>query len=204
MIWTRLVVSLLFFIGMNSPLESLEGPKEIKSVNTHQYPLEPPEAIRRPIEEVFEEIESLQTQVSNEEVQPVDLIEPVPEHNVCDPDANFASWMDYRTITNTASTQYQLQTTAETTGEGLRQVNGLTLIAINSRYGAVGDVLKITFEDGHIEDFMIGDIKAHTDGCSQLGGNGRNSIIEIIVDSNLIDTRPGEILKYSKKLVSIR
>lgn len=202
-----MVVGTLIIVGMYSPTEPLEELNELMSVNTHDYFLEPTGELRRPIMEVFEEIEITQAIVVIEEVEPVALIEPVPEpkpaRNVCDPDADFASWMDYRSITNTNSLQYSLQATAETTGEGLRQVNGLTLIAINTRYGAVGDVLTLTFEDGSMERVMIGDLKAHTDGCSQPAGNGRNSIIEIIVDSNLINKGPGEIIRYSKKISNI-
>lgn len=145
-----------------------------------------------------------------EELPPTSLKEPIKSDikqvwreymPVCDLKADFASYMDYRAITN--SKQFDVQQLAITNEKGYRIYNDRVLIAIHSQYGKVGDELIITFADDTEHRFIIGDIKANTE-CSHYVNGSRSSLIEIIVDSKLIaDRNLGEIRKYSQRVIKI-
>lgn len=149
-----------------------------------------PKVIERPTEPIIRVVQA-------------ELIQPTKEYMpVCDT-SSFASYMDYRTITNTASQQYKLQQIADTNSKGYRQVGDRVMIAIHSRYGSVGDYLTITFIDGSKVDVIIGDIKAGTD-CSHYVNENESSVIEVIVDTTAIAERQlGKIVEYSKIVKTI-
>lgn len=121
------------------------------------------------------------------------------ELSVCD-SSSFASYEDYRLLTRYK--QYDLQQLAVTNERGYRTFENKTMIAISSQYGKVGDTLKIYFENGRAERFVIGDIKAVE--CSHYVNESETSLIEIIVDSNIIkDKHLGKIKEYSYKIIKI-
>ena len=106
---------------------------------------------------------------------------------VPDIDTDFKSYMDYRCITDTHSTQYRLQQDAETDENGLRTYHGRYMVALGTYYGEVGDELTITLDSGECFDVVIGDIKADcdTDKTNRYHpmANGGGNVIEFIVDT---------------------
>ena len=106
-----------------------------------------------------------------------------------DADGQFKTFMDYKTITDQTSTQWQMQQEAETNDDGLRILNDKYMVAMGTYYAEeCGKEFRITLEGGEQIDVIIGDIKdnAHTDINNQyipMNGN----IIEFIVDTAKLD-----------------
>lgn len=112
------------------------------------------------------------------------LIFSVPE----DIDTDFKAYMDYRTITNTRSPQYKLQSQAWTDDNGLRKVDDYYLVAMGSYYSStVGDCFEITLDTGESFKVMIGDCKADKDtdilNMYHPMNNNKGNVIEFIVDT---------------------
>lgn len=89
--------------------------------------------------------------------------------------------MDFRTITDTSSKQYELQEKSVTNEKGFRTYQGRKLIAI-ANY-EVGTYLDLKLDDDTVIKVIVGDIKANT---SCLHGDG--SLIEFIVDTNIMNS----------------
>lgn len=98
--------------------------------------------------------------------------------------------MDYRTITNKNSIQYQMQTQAYTDTDGFRIYDNCYMVAVGTAYAKeCGVKLDITLEDGTILHCITGDIKsdAHTDSTNRYILHNGN-IVEFIVDTKKIST----------------
>lgn len=119
------------------------------------------------------------TMVEDPETQEVIPEVQTETHAVCNPNATFKSYMDYRTITNTASPQYQLQQLA-TSENGIRYIDDRMMIAI-ANY-KVGDKLDLTLSSGIVLKVIVGDVKGST-SCIHPDG----SLFEIIVDKYEMD-----------------
>lgn len=104
-------------------------------------------------------------------------------------DNGFKSYMDYRAITNTGSKQYTLQYSGAYTSSGYRMYDGNYMVALGSRFGAVGSKGMVTFSDGSSIPIIIGDIKAdaHTDSSNTYHLSD-GSVIEFIVDTGSISS----------------
>lgn len=181
--------------GIVTPNDDLPPPRATLRIDTPLF-----EELRGfELEDVVVEPKEIETQ---EEIKKVNIYKSM---EVCYKGVNWATYMDYRAITNTRSKQYELQQKAVTNNKGYRSVGGLVLIAVHSRYGKVGDQLQITFGDGSKENFVIGDIKSSKQTtCAHSVGNGEYSLLEVIVDTNIItDKRLGKILDYSKVINNI-
>lgn len=103
-------------------------------------------------------------------------------------DTSFKTYMDYRTITDRKSAQWQLQQQAKTNENGFRMIDGKYLIAIGTYYSyKCGDEYRITLEDGTVFEAIIGDIKdpRHTNRTNQYVPlkDGKGNVIEFIVDT---------------------
>lgn len=101
--------------------------------------------------------------------------------------------MDYRTITDTSSAQYQLQEDAWTDDNGFRRAaDGSYLIALGTYYTSeeCGKRFSIVLEDGLVLDCLVGDIKAdcHTDETNRFRevNEELGCILEFIVDVDKI------------------
>lgn len=98
----------------------------------------------------------------------------------------FKTYMDYRTITNKATKQWEMQQEATTDSTGLRIHNGRYMVAVGSYYAKqVGVELRITLDSGKTFTAVVGDLKQdrHTDSRNQfVPANG--NIVEFIVDVN--------------------
>lgn len=97
----------------------------------------------------------------------------------------FKSYMDYRTITNQSSKQWELQQQAETDEEGFRKYDGKYMVAVGSYYAKeCGKELEITLDSGIVIEAIVSDLKQdrHTDESNMFVPKNGN-IVEFIVDT---------------------
>lgn len=100
-------------------------------------------------------------------------------------DTSMKTYMDYKAITNTASTQYQIQQDCYTDGDGLRRYKGDEyVVAVGSKIADVGDYITVELDTGEVLDCIVGDSKG--DRWYHLCGKGHN-IVEFIVDVDTLD-----------------
>ena len=95
------------------------------------------------------------------------------------------TFMDYRTITSTTSDQYALQQDAVTNELGLRELDGRYMVAMGTYYGTVGDIFRITMENGSVFEVIMGDVKsdANTDETKR---HRNGNVLEFIVDGDYL------------------
>lgn len=108
-----------------------------------------------------------------------------------DIDNSFKGFMDYRTISDTSSVQWDLQQLAYTDENGMRKIGDDYCIALGTYYAKnCGDRFEIVLDTGLTFTAIVGDIKAdsHTDYKNQYVpmGYGFGNIIEFIVDNDKI------------------
>lgn len=116
----------------------------------------------------------------------------------------FKTWMDYRTITDKSSPQYNLVNNVTnnwiyTDEEGFLRAIGETdlgipedyyVIALGSYYGTtITNKYKITTDTGRVFYGILGDQKAdiHTNSTKQYAKN--NDVVEFIVDSRILNKK---------------
>lgn len=113
-------------------------------------------------------------------------------------DSTFKTYMDYRTITDTGSAQYQyIQRWGWSDYEGFLRADGETdlgiddnyyMIALGSYYGTeIGTKYRITTDTGKIFYGVLCDQKAdrHTNSTHQYAGN--NDVVEFLVDTRKLN-----------------
>lgn len=113
-------------------------------------------------------------------------------------DSSFKTYMDYRTITNTSSAQYQyIQRWGWSDYEGFLRADGekdlgigdnYYMIALGSYYGTeIGTKYRITTDTGQIFYGVLCDQKAdmHTNATHQYAGN--NDVVEFLVDTRKLN-----------------
>lgn len=117
--------------------------------------------------------------------------EEQPNYVNCDVPSNntIKSYMDYRTITLTNSRQYKLQKSlAYTDSNGLRMVNGRYCVAVGSYYTTtIGQYIDIELENGEIIKGVLADCKADKDTDSTNKMHPDGSVVEFVVDVNVLD-----------------
>ena len=106
---------------------------------------------------------------------------PLTSNSACKP------WMDYRAVTDTASTQWAIISQAYHRGDGLLEVNGCILVALGSYWGPVGTTYRATI-GGREVYLMKGDAKQDQHTYGGYGYEGQNGhLVEAIVDGDLLD-----------------
>lgn len=136
-------------------------------------------------------------------------------------DTSFKSYMDYRTITDENSKQYDLQSVAYTDSDGLRKIGDSYLVALGSYYAEeCGEKFVVEFDNGERISVIVGDIKSdvHTDSTNMYTKISEDSVnvIEFIVDvdyisdnnkilgsieTDIISGNVVEIYKYTHKII---
>ena len=104
--------------------------------------------------------------------------------------SNTKTYMDYRTITNTNSTQWYMQQAAWTAPNGIRCYGDRYMVAMGTYYSEqCGDKFDITLSTGQVINVIIGDIKAdiHTDPNNMYIEHNQN-IVEFIVDVDVLNS----------------
>ena len=99
------------------------------------------------------------------------------------------TWMSYKAITNKSSRQWALQKLAHTNEFGIREVNGMYIVAMGTYYSDhVGAMFNITLANGNSFPVVIGDVKdnKHTDKKNQ---HRNGNIVEFIVDKNAMSSQ---------------
>lgn len=102
-------------------------------------------------------------------------------------DTSFKSYMDYKYITNTESTQYKLQQNAWTDNNGLRRYGGMGdyMVAVGTPYGKVGDRIMVTLDTEQTLTCIIGDSKGD---CYYHSCSRGACVVEFIVDTPHLDS----------------
>lgn len=106
-------------------------------------------------------------------------------------DSSFKSYMDYRTITDSTSRQWQLQQEAYTDENGIRKVGDYYCVALGSGISSeIGEKFEICFDTGQIIKVILADQKAdrHTDATNTFLdlGDGRINVIEFVVETEIM------------------
>ena len=100
-------------------------------------------------------------------------------------------WMDYRAVTDTASTQWAIISQAVHRDDGLLEVDGCILVALGSYWGPVGTTYRATI-GGREVYLMKGDAKQDCHTYGGYGYEGQNGhLIEVIVDTDYLDEMVG-------------
>lgn len=96
----------------------------------------------------------------------------------------YKCYMDYRTITDTSSPQWQLQQVAYTDTDGLRRVNNRFCIALGSAYGStIGDKYIVELAAGAQLRCILADQKADCDTNADNTADVNGAVVEFIVDT---------------------
>lgn len=112
----------------------------------------------------------------------------------------FKCYMDYRTITDTSSPQYELQSDAWTDADGLRRIDGFYCVALGSAFGSeIGAKYAITLSSGTTFLAILSDQKADCDTINGYTRDRSGAIIEFIVDADCLP----QSVKYSGSIGSI-
>lgn len=110
---------------------------------------------------------------------------PLTSNSACKP------WMDYRAVTDTASTQWAIISQAVHRDDGLLEVDGCILVALGSYWGPVGTTYRATI-GGRTVYLMKGDAKQDQHTYGGYGYEGQNGhLIEVIVDTDYLDDMAG-------------
>lgn len=102
--------------------------------------------------------------------------------------SSFKSYMDYRALTDTSSTQYEMQQCAYTDDNGLRKIDEHFCVAMGTYYGELGDILHIETDEGATWTVILSDIKSdvHTDSTHRYT-TANHCMMEFIVDTNAMN-----------------
>ena len=121
-------------------------------------------------------------------------------------------YMDYRTITDTSSKQWELQQMAWTDSDGFRRIGDDYCVALGTFYGQVGDRFRITTDRGNVYTVQMADAKGYdSNGWYHVAGNGKINLVEFIVateclpsevtvmgDCGVLDNVGGNVVKIER------
>lgn len=133
----------------------------------------------------LQEIENIVLQKKPDEWLPETEIIPLCEEN----HSVFKSFMDYKTITDQTSTQYQLIYSDEIIlgDDGFLYSDEYIGVALGSRFGKVGDKFIITLDTGKQFKVIKLDEKADVDTVSNCHHRSDGSIIEFVISIRLVN-----------------
>ncbi len=174
----------MIYVKLSSEAVIEEADVEVNEAVTEKADVEASEAVT----------EKADVEVSETVTEQADMVVENPEPDYADYDTpsdnSFKSYMDYRTITDTTSMQYELQKQANTDGYGMRMVDDRYCVAVGSYYSTtVGQAVDIIMKSGNIIHCIVADLKQdiHTDSTNRQNPNG--SIVEFLVDTDVLHGR---------------
>ena len=109
-------------------------------------------------------------------------------------DCSNMAYMDFRTLTDVASAQWELQQYAWTDWQGFRRIGDDYCVALGTYYGQVGDRFRITTDKGNVYTVIEADAKGYAvsyDGYHtwyHVCGDGRINVVEFVVDTYCLDS----------------
>ena len=139
------------------------------------------------INEITNTEQKLTVNINIDTINSVSLV----ECKVPDIDSKKKTYMDYRTITDRSSKQYEYQQGATTSTEGLRMYDGCYMVALGTFYADyIGQRFIIVLESGEVIKAIVGDFKAnqHTDDTNRYIEHN-NNIVEFIIDTKIISEK---------------
>lgn len=132
-------------------------------------------------------------------------------------DTSFKTYMDYRTITNESSMQYELQQMATTDELGFRKIGDDYMVAMGTYYSKTcGKRFEVVLDSGTQFNLIVSDIKnpSQTDINNMYHPSIRHNevkanVLEFIIDSDVMDSEilnAGDVSKLSLEgqIISIR
>ena len=141
------------------------------------------EAFEKQIVFMSEESEEIEETATTPEVHSKERLPQAPTNTI--------RAMDYRTITDTTSQQYRLQSLCYANDIGIRKIDKYYCVALGSAYGRdLGDTWHVTLECGAEFDIIYSEFKddGSTDffGHSDTNYDGESciNVLEFIIDSN--------------------
>lgn len=163
------------------------------SLHPNPKPVEPtPEQSYEPVLAPYSEDNAEVEQVVEEDIKRAETVPNISrgtERKLPNVSGSFKTYMDYRTITNTNSTQWYMQQAAWTAPNGIRCYGDRYMVAMGTYYSEqCGDKFDITLSSGQVIKVITGDIKAdeHTDPTNMYIEHNQN-IVEFIVDVNVLN-----------------
>lgn len=100
-----------------------------------------------------------------------------------DVDTSAKTFMSYKTITAKNSIQWKLQQKAVTNAYGIRELDGMYMIALGTYYSDhAGAMFRITLENGTVFDAVMGDVKDNRDTDS-MNQHRNGNVVEFVVDT---------------------
>lgn len=142
-------------------------------------------------EEILEEnTDSEETNTTEEE----EYYEPETEDVFYDGfDSSFKAYMDYRCITDTGSTQYEMQQEAYTDDRGFRRIGDDYCIALGTGLtNGCGERFAIYLDSGYCFNGVVSDVKSdcHTDStnCYVPRGDNSGNVVEFIIDTDYAES----------------
>lgn len=108
-------------------------------------------------------------------------------------DCSSFMFMDYRTLTDTSSKQWELQQYAYDGDFGIREVDGCYCVALGTAYGSIGDKFRVTTDRRNVYNVIMADAKGYGavsyDGYYSwyhVCGDYRINLIEFVVNGDII------------------
>lgn len=169
-----IMASMLLFLLPIFGRTAVEGPQSVVIADT-----QPPQ----PTATIPEDTGTLTLALENGQLE---LAADPLSFEIPDAGTDFKALMDYRSIKDKASRQWQLQQGAWTDEQGFRRYGDYYMIALGTYYAEeCGRLFRISFEDGGVIDAVVGDIKADAD-TDALHQHRNGNVVEFIVDTTAI------------------
>ena len=178
---------------------SSEALQEVKEESEQETTVSETEEVKQPVS--TEPEETVVEEVTEFAPETVVTPEPEPEPQLAVEEnttgdfsispyaSDFKSYMDYRAITNTSSTQYKMQREAYTDENGLRKIGEHFCVAMGTYYGNLGDILYVETDKGASWTVILSDVKsdAHTDSTHRYTVSN-HCMMEFIIDTRAMST----------------
>lgn len=108
-------------------------------------------------------------------------------------ETDYYGFMDYRTLTDTSSKQWELQQSAWTDWQGFRRIGNDYCVALGTYYGEIGDRFRVITDKGNSYTVIEADVKGNDavfyndyQSWYHVCGDGRSNVVEFIVQTEYL------------------